>query len=91
MPALEVALEKLRQIPRLLVLVELPSAAVPETVVAAEKLPSVVWLADCNRVRARATKSQMETLRHSRARLVGAVLNHEPRSPLRRRFARANS
>lgn len=91
MPALEIALEKLRQMPQLLVLVELPSAAVPETVVAAEKLPSVVWLADCNRVRARATKSQMETLRQSRARLVGTVLNHEPRSPLRRRYAHSNS
>lgn len=87
LPALETALGKLRQIPQLLVLVELPCAAVPETVVAAEKLPSVVWLADCNRVRARATKSQMETLRRSRARLLGAVLNHEPRSPFGRHYA----
>jgi hypothetical protein len=88
MAAFEHALEELRKIPRLLVLVELPPAEIPEAVTAAEKLPNLLWVADCNRVHAASTKTQLDTLRHAQCRLVGAVLNHEPHALLRDRFPR---
>jgi capsular polysaccharide biosynthesis protein len=88
MVAFERALGELRKIPRLLVLVELPSAEIPEAVTAAEKLPNLLWVADCNRVHAASTKTQLESLRQAQCRIVGAVLNHEPQAFLRDRFPR---
>ena len=61
----------------LVLFVELPPASVPESVLLAESLPQVIWLADSRKARARATREQLATMRHARCRLVGAVLNHE--------------
>jgi capsular polysaccharide biosynthesis protein len=62
----------------LVLLVELPPASTPESVLLAESLPQVIWLADSRKARARTTRAQLTTLRHARCRLAGAVLNHEP-------------
>ncbi|HMP84990.1 MAG TPA: hypothetical protein PKA41_20050, partial [Verrucomicrobiota bacterium] len=56
----------------------LPPASSPESVLLAENLPQVVWLADSGKARVRETRRQLETLRHAKCRLAGAVLNHEP-------------
>ncbi len=61
---------------------ELPPASVPEAVLLAEGLPQLLWLVDSGKPRARATREQLETLRHAKCRLVGAVLNHEPKPVL---------
>jgi Mrp family chromosome partitioning ATPase len=66
----------------MVLLVELPPASVPEAVLLAENLPQLIWLVDSGKPRARATREQLETLRHAKCRLVGAVLNHEPKSVL---------
>jgi hypothetical protein len=62
----------------LVLLVELPPASEPEAVLLAENLPQVVWLADSGKARTRETRQQLETLRHAKCRLAGAVMNHEP-------------
>jgi len=72
------ALSRCSAIENLVLLVELPPASVSESVLLAESLPQVIWLADSRKARARATREQLSTLRHARCRLVGAVLNHEP-------------
>ena len=73
------ALAHWRMLDNMVLLVELPPASVPEAVLLAENLPQLIWLADSGRPRARDTRQQLETLRHARCRLVGAVLNHEPK------------
>ena len=45
-------------------------------------LPQLLWLVDSGKPHAKATREQLETLRHAKCRLVGAVLNHEPKSVL---------
>jgi capsular polysaccharide biosynthesis protein len=77
------ALMQWRSIESLVLLVELPPASVPEAVLLAENLPQLIWLVDSGKARARETREQLETLRHARCRLVGAVLNHEPAPALR--------
>jgi Mrp family chromosome partitioning ATPase len=77
------ALMQWRSIESLVLLVELPPASVPEAVLLAENLPQLIWLVDSGKARARETRQQLETLRHARCRLVGAVLNHEPLPALR--------
>jgi Mrp family chromosome partitioning ATPase len=72
-------LAHLRQMDNLVVLIELPPASLPESVLMAESLPQVIWLADSGKSSARETRQQLETLRHGRCRLAGAVLNHEPK------------
>jgi Mrp family chromosome partitioning ATPase len=62
----------------LVLLVELPPASAPEAVLLAESLPRVLWLVGSGRPRTRETRQQLETLRHAKCRLAGAVLNHEP-------------
>lgn len=76
------ALAHWRSIESMVLLVELPPASVPEAVLLAESLPQLLWLVDSGKPRARATREQLETLRHARCRLVGAVLNHEPKPVL---------
>lgn len=73
------SLAQLRRMDNLALLVELPPAAMPEAVLLAESLPQVIWLADSGKARVRETRQQLQTLRHAKCRLVGAVLNHEPR------------
>ena len=72
------ALSRCSAMENLVLLVELPPASVPESVLLAESLPQVIWLADSRKARARATREQLATMKHARCRLVGAVLNHEP-------------
>ncbi|MFO1499428.1 MAG: polysaccharide biosynthesis/export family protein [Verrucomicrobiota bacterium] len=81
------ALEHWENIPNLVLLIELPPACQPESVLLAEHLPQVIWLAQSGAAEFEETQAQLETLRHARCHLVGAVLNREPRSSARRRFA----
>lgn len=76
------------QIDNIVILVELPPASQPEAVLLGENLPNVIWLADSGRAQAARTRTELETLRHARCNLVGAVLNHEPDSLLKNAFPR---
>lgn len=73
------SLAQLCRMDNLVLLVELPPASVPEAVLLAESLPQVIWLTDSGKASVRETRQQLETLRHAKCRLVGAVLNHEPK------------
>jgi len=82
------ALRHWSQIENVVILVELPPASEPEAVLLAENLPNVIWLAASGKAKAAETREQLETLRHARCRLAGAVLNRAPGSLLQRRFRR---
>jgi Mrp family chromosome partitioning ATPase len=70
-------LEQWRAVSHSVILVDLPPASVPEAVLLAENLPQLIWLVDAGKSHARDTRLHLETLRHARCKLVGAVLNHE--------------
>lgn len=76
------------QIDNIALLVELPPASLPETVLLAENLPNLIWLADAEKATAAKTIEQLQTLRNARCNLAGAVLNRAPASALSNRFAR---
>ncbi|EEF63253.1 SLBB domain-containing protein [Pedosphaera parvula] len=82
------ALSHWQQIDNLVILVELPPASMSEAVLLGENLPNLLWLAESGKADAAETRSQLETLRHARCNLVGAVLNREPGTPLKSRFPR---
>ncbi len=82
------ALNCWRQIDNLVILVELPPASEAETVLLGASLPNLVWLSDSRTARAADCRTQLDTLRHARCNLVGAVLNHESAAPLKTRFPR---
>jgi protein involved in polysaccharide export with SLBB domain/capsular polysaccharide biosynthesis protein len=82
------ALDRWQKIENVVILVELPPACVPESVLLAQELPNLVWLTDCKKSKASDTRAQLDTLRSARCRLVGAVLNHATEDPFRKRFAR---
>ncbi len=82
------ALSHWRQIDNLVILVELPPAGVPEAVLLGSNLPNMLWLSDSGKAHAGETRAQLETLRHARCNLVGAVLNRQQGAPLKRRFPR---
>jgi protein involved in polysaccharide export with SLBB domain/capsular polysaccharide biosynthesis protein len=82
------ALNQWRQIDNLVIFVELPPANMPEAVLLGSNLPNMLWLTESGTAKASDTQAQLETLRHARCNLVGAVLNHEPGMPLRKRFPR---
>jgi hypothetical protein len=84
----QTALQHWSQIENIVILVELPPASDPETVLLAENLPNLLWLADAGKATAGETCEQLETLRHAHCRLAGAVLNHAPGSLLQNRFRR---
>ena len=84
----QTALEAWRAIEHVVIFVELPPASVAETVLLAENVPNLLWLVDSNRSDATETHGDLETLRHARCNLVGAVLNRERVAPLRGRFSR---
>lgn len=84
----QAALAQWRKIDNVVILVELPPASVAESVLLAENLPNLIWLVKAGRSDAAETRIQLETLRHGRCNLVGAVLNHESGPPVRRRFTR---
>lgn len=82
------ALRHWSQIDNIALLVELPPASMPETVLLAENLPNLIWLADGEKATAAKTCEQLETLRNARCHLAGAVLNRARVSFLKNRFAR---
>lgn len=84
----EKALEYWRQIDNLVIFVELPPASEPEAVLLAEHLPQLIWLVGSGKADARETAAQLETLRHARCNLVGAVLNQAPPPVLNTRLTR---
>ena len=84
----QAALQHWRKIDNIAIIVELPPASMPETVLLAENLPNLIWLADSGKAPARTTIEQLETLRHAKCRLAGAVLNHAPVTPLTKYFSR---
>ncbi len=71
-------LEKWQSVSSAVILIDLPPASVPEAILLAENLPQVLWLVDSGKSKAVETRMHLETLRHARCKLVGAVLNHEP-------------
>jgi protein involved in polysaccharide export with SLBB domain len=82
------ALNQWRQIDNLVIFVELPPAKMPEAVLLGSNLPNMLWLTQSGTAKASDTQTQLETLRHARCNIVGAVLNYEPGMPLRKRFPR---
>jgi protein involved in polysaccharide export with SLBB domain/capsular polysaccharide biosynthesis protein len=69
------ALNVWRKIDNVVILVELPPASMPESVLLASNLPNLLWLVQCGKAEAIETRQQLETLRHARCNLVGAVIN----------------
>jgi len=82
------ALMHWRTIENLVILVELPPAGMAEAVLLGSNLPNLIWLADREGANAEETREQLETLRHARCNLVGAVLNRGFARSLRKRFPR---
>jgi len=82
------ALHEWSRLENVVILIELPPASAPEAVLLAEELPNLVWLTDSGTSKADDTRAQLETLRHARCRLVGAVLNRAQPDKLRKRLAR---
>lgn len=72
------ALEYWKDIDNLVIFVELPPACEQESILLAEHLPQCIWLAGSGMADATETAAHLETLRHARCNLVGAVLNHAP-------------
>lgn len=82
------ALNVWREIENVVILVELPPAALHESVLLATNLPNILWLSDAGKSTAPETRTQLETLRHARCNLVGAVLNRAPTPATHGRFSR---
>ncbi len=82
------ALNQWRSIENIVILVELPPASEPESVLLAQNLPNLIWLSDSGTVHAGPTKEQLQTLRDARCNLVGSVVNHAPDPGLKDRFSR---
>lgn len=82
------ALDAWRAIENVVIFIELPPAAVPETVLLAENIPNLLWLVDAHKTDAGEMHGELTTLRDARCNLVGAVLNRERAMPLRGRFSR---
>ena len=70
------ALQQWYKIENVVILVELPPASVPEAVLLAEHVPQLIWLSG-GEADPEQTRKELETLRHARCNLVGAVLNRE--------------
>ncbi|MGZ4965363.1 MAG: polysaccharide biosynthesis/export family protein, partial [Limisphaerales bacterium] len=82
------ALAEWQNIENLVFLVELPPANEPEAILLAENVPQLIWLCQSGKVTVSEVRSQLETLRHAGCNLVGAVLNREPSSFVRRQFSK---
>jgi protein involved in polysaccharide export with SLBB domain/uncharacterized protein involved in exopolysaccharide biosynthesis len=82
------ALDHWQEIENMVLLIELPPASEPESVLLAEHLPQVIWLASSGMPTAEESRGQVEMLRHARCNLVGAVLNREPASFIRRHMSK---
>jgi protein involved in polysaccharide export with SLBB domain/capsular polysaccharide biosynthesis protein len=82
------ALSVWRKIENVVILVELPPASVPEAVLLASNLPNILWLAESGKSDAAETRAQLQTLRHARCNLVGAVINRAMSTFTEGRFSR---
>jgi capsular polysaccharide biosynthesis protein len=82
------ALNHWRSIENLVILVELPPANVPEAVLLGSNLPNVIWLSNSGTADAADTREQLETLRHARCNLVGAVVNRQGAASMKKMFPR---
>lgn len=82
------ALAEWQNIENLVFLVELPPATEPEAVLLSENIPQLIWMCQSGKVTASEVRNHLETLRHAGCNLVGAVLNYEPSSFVRRQFSR---
>lgn len=82
------ALAHWRKIENLVIFVELPPAGVPEAVLLGANLPNMLWLSSSGQADAAATREQLDTLRHARCNIVGAVLNRAPMRPIKSYFPR---
>ena len=82
------ALTQWRSIENLVIFVELPPADVAEAVLLGSNLPNLLWLAESGTAHAGETRTQLETLRHARCNLVGAVLNRERGTSMKSYFPR---
>jgi capsular polysaccharide biosynthesis protein len=85
---LEAALERWRTIENVVILINLPPASDPQSILLASQVNNLVWLSDSGKSDAASTRNQVEILRQSQCHLVGAVLNHAPSRPLRNLFPR---
>ena len=68
------ALKHWGDLENVVVLIELPPASMPESVLLAEHIPNLVWLTSDEADRAQ-TRLQLKTLRHAGCNIIGAVLN----------------
>ena len=68
------ALKHWGDLENVVVLIELPPASMPESVLLAEHIPNLVWLSSDQADRAQ-TRLQLKTLRHAGCNIIGAVLN----------------
>ncbi len=84
----QAAIKQWRTIENVVIFVELPPAANPESVLLAENLPNLLWLSEAGSSKAADTREQLETLRNARCHLVGSVLNREQAPVLKKRFSR---
>jgi len=82
------ALNVWRKIDNVVILVELPPASMPESVLLASNLPNLLWLVESGKSEATETRNQLETLRHARCNLVGAVINRALTPVTQGRFSR---
>lgn len=82
------ALAQWKEIDNTVILIELPPASCPESILLAEKIPQLIWLAGSGMADVKDTREQLETLRHAHCNIVGAALNQAPPPPLNHRLAR---
>ncbi|HEY1109223.1 MAG TPA: polysaccharide biosynthesis/export family protein, partial [Opitutaceae bacterium] len=82
------ALNVWRKIDNVVILVELPPASMPESVLLASNLPNLVWVAESGKSEAATTRAQLETLRNARCNIVGAVINRALKPVTEGKFSR---
>jgi protein involved in polysaccharide export with SLBB domain/capsular polysaccharide biosynthesis protein len=82
------ALNVWRKIDNVVILVELPPASMPESILLASNLPNLVWLVEAGKSEATSTRAQLETLRHARCNLVGTFINRALTRMTEGRFSR---
>jgi hypothetical protein len=72
----QAALDRWKTVENVVILVELPAASLPESMLLAENVPQLIWLASCDQARASEIRLHLETLKQARCQMVGAVLNN---------------
>ncbi len=82
------ALNVWRKIDNVVILVELPPASMPESVLLASNLPNLAWLVESGKSDAIDTRAQLQTLRHARCNLVGTFVNRAMTPVTQGRFSR---